>query len=144
MSAAIRQPGDAAKAIAAGAATVMVGSLLAGADESPGLMMTRKGHRYKVSRGMASVEASVARKAREGDGQMEQEDIDEYVSEGVEAAVPHRGRAKDILVQLVGGIQSGMSYSGAHSIAEFQEKAIFMRMTESGLLESRPHDVEVL
>ena len=140
----IRQPGDAAKAIAAGAATVMVGSLLAGADESPGLMMTRKGHRYKVSRGMASVEASVARKAREGDGQMEQEDIDEYVSEGVEAAVPHRGRAKDILVQLVGGIQSGMSYSGAHSIAEFQEKAIFMRMTESGLLESRPHDVEVL
>ncbi|MGE5139727.1 MAG: IMP dehydrogenase [Rudaea sp.] len=140
----IRQPGDAAKAIAAGAATVMVGSLLAGADESPGLVMTRNGHRYKVSRGMASVEATVARKTREGEGEVEQEDIDDYVSEGVEAAVPHRGRAREILTQLVGGFQSGMSYTGAHSIAEFQDKAVFMRMTESGLQESRPHDVEVL
>ncbi|OGO38164.1 MAG: hypothetical protein A2Z03_04200 [Chloroflexi bacterium RBG_16_56_8] len=66
------------------------------------------------------------------------------MSEGVEAAVPYRGRAKEVLTQLVGGIQSGMSYSGAHSIEEFCEKAIFVRMTPTGLRESMPHDVEVL
>ncbi|MGE5138451.1 MAG: IMP dehydrogenase, partial [Rudaea sp.] len=140
----IRQPGDAAKALAAGASTVMVGSLLAGTDESPGLMMTRNGHRYKASRGMASLQANVARKQREGEGWITQEEIDDYVSEGIEAAVPYRGRAKEVLTQLVGGIQSGMSYSGAHTLAEFHEKAVFVRMTPSGLKESLPHDVELL
>ncbi len=140
----IRTPGDAVKALAAGASTVMVGSLLAGTDESPGLMMTRKGHRYKVSRGMASVQASVVRKQREGNGWITQEDVDDYVSEGVEAAVPYRGRVKEVLTQLVGGVQSGMSYSGAHSIEELQQKAVFVRMTPAGLKESLPHDVEVL
>lgn len=140
----IRQPGDAAKALAAGAATVMIGSLLAGTDESPGLMMTRKGHRYKASRGMASLQANVARKQREENTWITQEEIDDYVSEGVEAAVPYRGRAKEVLTQLVGGIQSGMSYSGAHTLEEFHDKAIFMQMTGSGLQESLPHDVELL
>ncbi|MBI5301691.1 MAG: IMP dehydrogenase [Chloroflexi bacterium] len=140
----IKSAGDVAKAIAAGASSVMIGSLLAGTDESPGLMMTRKGHRYKTSRGMASAQANVARKAREGEGDVTQEEIDEYVSEGVEAAVPYRGKAREILGQLVGGLQSGMSYSGAHSIAELQEKAEFVRMTSTGLRESHPHDVEVL
>jgi len=139
----IRQPGDLAKAIAAGAHTAMIGSLLAGTDESPGLMMTRKGHRYKASRGMASREANIDRKQREGDD-VTQEEIDEYVAEGVEAAVPYRGRAREVLNQLVGGLQSGMSYSGAHSVEEFQQKAIFVRMTGAGLKESGPHDVEVL
>jgi IMP dehydrogenase len=140
----IRQPGDVVKALAAGASTVMIGSLFAGTDESPGLMMTRKGHRYKVSRGMASLEASALRKQREGDGWITQEEIDEYVSEGVEAAVPYRGSVKEVLTQLVGGVQSGMSYSGAHSVNELREKAVFVRMTPSGLKESLPHDVEVL
>lgn len=139
----IRQPGDLAKAIAAGAQTAMIGSLLAGTDESPGLVMTRKGHRYKASRGMASREANMDRKQREGDD-VTQEEIEEYVAEGVEAAVPYRGRAREVLNQLVGGLQSGMSYSGAHSIEEFQQKAIFVRMTGAGLKESGPHDVEVL
>ncbi|HJR79421.1 MAG TPA: IMP dehydrogenase [Anaerolineales bacterium] len=139
----IRKPGDLAKAIAAGAQTAMIGSLLAGTDESPGLMMTRKGHRYKVSRGMASQEANLNRKQREGDD-VTQEEIEEYVAEGVEAAVPYRGRAREVLNQLVGGLQSGMSYSGAHSIEEFQQKSIFVRMTGAGLKESGPHDVEVL
>lgn len=139
----IRKPGDLAKAIAAGAQTAMIGSLLAGTDESPGLMMTRKGHRYKVSRGMASQEAKINRKQREGDD-VTQEEIEEYVAEGVEAAVPYRGRAREVLNQLVGGLQSGMSYSGAHSIDEFQQKAIFVSMTGAGLKESGPHDVEVL
>ena len=84
----IRNSGDVAKALSAGASTVMIGSLLAGTDESPGLMMTRGGHRYKTSRGMASVQANADRKNREGDGWITQEEIDEYVSEGVEAAVP--------------------------------------------------------
>ena len=139
----IRQPGDLAKAIAAGAQTAMIGSLLAGTDESPGLIMTRRGHRYKASRGMASLEANIERNKREGND-LTHEEIEDYVAEGVEAAVPYHGRAREVLTQLVGGLQSGMSYSGAHSIEEFQEKAIFVRMTGAGLRESGPHDVEVL
>ena len=139
----IRYPGDVAKAIAAGAQTVMIGSLLAGTDESPGLIMTRRGHKYKASRGMASLAANIERNKREGND-LTREEIEDYVAEGVEAAVPYRGRAREVLTQLVGGLQSGMSYSGAHTIEEFQEKAIFIRMTGSGLKESGPHDVEVL
>jgi IMP dehydrogenase len=139
----IRQPGDLAKAIAAGAQTAMIGSLLAGTDESPGLVLTRKGHRYKASRGMASLEANIARNKREGND-LTREEIEDYVAEGVEAAVPYRGRAREVLTQLVGGLQSGMSYSGVTSIEEFQEKAIFVRMTGAGLKESGAHDVETL
>ncbi len=139
----IRQPGDLAKAIAAGAQTAMIGSLLAGTDESPGLIMTRRGHRYKASRGMASLEANIERNKREGND-LTHEEIEDYVAEGVEAAVPYRGRAREMLTQLVGGLQSGMSYSGAQSIEEFQQKALFVRMTGAGLKESGPHDVEVL
>jgi IMP dehydrogenase len=139
----IRHPGDVAKALAAGAHTVMIGSMLAGTDESPGMIMTRRGHRYKASRGMASLEANIERNKREGND-LTQEEIEDYVAEGVEAAVPYRGKAREVLTQLVGGLQSGMSYSGAHSIEELQEKAIFVRMTGAGLKESGPHDVEVL
>jgi len=139
----IRQPGDVAKAIAAGAGTVMVGSVLAGTDESPGLIMTRRGHRYKASRGMASLTANIERNKREGND-LTREEIEEYVAEGVEAAVPYRGKTREVLTQLIGGLQSGMSYSGAHTIEEFQQKAIFVRMTGAGLKESGPHDVEVL
>lgn len=139
----IRFPGDVAKAIAAGASCVMIGSMLAGTDESPGMMMTRRGHKYKASRGMASLSANIERNKREGND-LTKEEIEDYVAEGVEAAVPYRGKVREVLNQLVGGLQSGMSYSGAHSIAEFQDKAIFMRMTGAGLKESGPHDVEVL
>ncbi len=139
----IRHPGDVAKAIAAGASSVMVGSLLAGTDESPGLVTTRKGHRYKASRGMASREANINRKQREGDD-VTQEEIEEYVAEGVEAAVPYRGSTREVLTQLVGGLQSGMSYSGAHSLDEFRQKAVFVKVTGSGIRESGPHDVDVL
>jgi len=140
----IRTSGDIVKALAAGASAVMIGSLLAGTDESPGLLMTRKGHRYKVSRGMASLQANVARKVREGEGDITQEEIEDYVSEGVEAAVPYRGSAREMLTQLIGGLQSGMSYTNAHTVEELHEKAVFVRMTEVGLRESRPHDVEVI
>jgi IMP dehydrogenase len=139
----IRFPGDVAKAIAAGAQTVMIGSMLAGTDESPGMIMTRRGHRYKASRGMASLAANIDRNKREGND-LTREEIEDYVAEGVEAAVPYRGKAREVLNQLVGGLQSGMSYSGAKDILEFQQKAIFTRMTGAGLRESGPHDVEVL
>jgi len=140
----IRTSGDIVKALAAGASTVMIGSLLAGTDESPGLLMTRKGHRYKVSRGMASLQASAARKVREGEGEITQEEIEDYVSEGVDASVPYRGSAREMLNQLIGGLQSGMSYTNAHTIDELYEKAVFVRITDVGLAESRPHDVEVM
>ena len=139
----IRQSGDIAKALAAGAQTVMLGSMLAGTDESPGMIMTRRGHRYKASRGMASLGANIERNKKEGND-LTREDVEEYVAEGVEAAVPYRGKAREVLTQLVGGLQSGMSYSGVHTIEELQEKAIFMRMTGAGLKESGPHDVEVI
>lgn len=139
----IRHPGDVAKAIAAGAQSVMIGSMLAGTDESPGLIMTRRGHRYKASRGMASLTANIERNKREGND-LTREEIEDYVAEGVEAAVPYRGKAREVLTQLVGGLQSGMSYSGSRNIEEFQQKAIFVRMTGAGLKESGPHDVEVL
>ena len=139
----VRQPGDVAKAIAAGAQTVMIGSMLAGTDESPGMIMTRRGHRYKASRGMASREATIDRNRKEGND-LTQEEIEEYVAEGVEAAVPYRGKTREVLTQLVGGLQSGMSYSGAQTVEEFQKKAIFVRMTGAGLRESGPHDVELL
>ena len=139
----IRHPGDVAKAIAAGAQTVMIGSMLAGTDESPGMVMTRRGHRYKTSRGMASLTANIERNKREGND-LTREEIEDYVAEGVEAAVPYRGKAREVVMQLIGGLQSGMSYSGADSIEDFQQKATFIRMTGAGLRESGPHDVEVL
>jgi IMP dehydrogenase len=140
----VRTSGDIVKALAAGASSVMIGSLLAGTDESPGMLMTRKGHRYKVSRGMASLQATLARKTREGEGEITREEIEDYVSEGVEAAVPYRGSAREMLKQLVGGLQSGMSYTNAHSIDELYEKAVLVRMTPVGLKESHPHDVDVI
>ena len=139
----IRQPGDVAKAIAAGAQTVMIGSMLAGTDESPGMIMTRRGHKYKASRGMASLGANIERNKKEGND-LTREEVEDYVAEGVEAAVPYRGKAREVLNQLVGGLQSGMSYSGVHTLEELQEKAIFVRMTGAGLRESGPHDVEVI
>ena len=140
----VRTSGDIVKALAAGASTVMIGSLLAGTDESPGMLVTRKGHRYKASRGMASLQATLARKSREGKLEITKEEIEDYVSEGVEASVPYRGSAREMLKKLVGGLQSGMSYTDAHSVDELHEKAVLVRMTPVGLKESHPHDVEVI
>ncbi len=139
----VRTSGDIVKALAAGASTVMIGSLLAGTDESPGFLITRQGYRYKASRGMASLQANMARKARESEIEITEEEIEDYISEGVEAMVPYRGSALELLKQLVGGLQSGMSYTNAHSVDELYEKAIFVRMTPVGLQESQPHDVLV-
>ena len=136
----IRMGGDVAKAIAAGAESVMIGNLLAGTPESPGIVVTRNGTRVKVFRGMASSAAAAARRAAEGDGEDETE-FSPVVAEGVEAVVPLRDAATVILHGLIGGLRSGMSYSDARTIPEFHRNARFVRITPGGLRESHPHDV---
>jgi IMP dehydrogenase len=140
----LRNSGDITKALAAGASTVMLGSLLAGTDESPGAAVIRNGRRYKVVRGMASLTANVARKEIERQGEAEPDEWVEVVPEGVEAVVPYRGSVADILHQLVGGLRSGMSYGGVRTLAELWESAEFIRITPAGREESGVHDVSVL
>ena len=142
----IRNGGDLTKALAAGADTAMVGSLLAGTEESPGASIVRDGRRFKVVRGMASLSANVERRAIEkvGDALAEALEWEQVVPEGVEAVVPYRGDAGDILHQLVGGLRSGLSYAGATCIAELQQNAEFIRITPGGVRESGAHDVEQL
>ncbi len=143
----IRNSGDVTKALAAGAASVMMGNLLAGTTESPGLIIRRGGRPYKISRGMASAEAALERMAREqperGWAEWEEE-IEQVVPEGVEAAVPYRGDVGEIIFQLVGGLRSGMSYCNARNLEELRRNATFVRITEAGRRESGPHDIEVM
>jgi IMP dehydrogenase len=135
----IRNSGDITKALAAGASSVMIGSMLAGTDESPGVTVMRNGRKYKLHRGMASVGASLKR------GTPESEDdsaLLDYVAEGIEAFVPYRGNSHEIIAQLAGGIRSGLSYCGARTLAELRQNASFVRLTQAALSESYPHDVE--
>jgi IMP dehydrogenase len=137
----VRNSGDLTKALAAGADTAMVGSLLAGTEESPGASVVRDGQRFKVVRGMASLMANVDRQTIEK-GELDMEDWERVVPEGVEAVVPYRGAVEDILHQLVGGLRSGLSYAGATSIKELQANAEFIRITPAGVKESGAHDVQ--
>ena len=135
----IRNSGDITKALAAGASSVMIGSMLAGTDESPGVTVMRNGRKYKLHRGMASVGASLKR------GTPESEDdsaLLDYVAEGIEAFVPYRGDSHEIITQLVGGVRSGLSYCGARTLAELRQNASFVRLSPAALKESYPHDVE--
>lgn len=135
----IRNSGDITKALAAGASSVMIGRMLAGTDESPGVTVMRNGRKYKLHRGMASVGASLKR------GIPESEDdsaLLDYVAEGIEAFVPYRGNSHEIIAQLAGGIRSGLSYCGARTLAELRQNASFVRLTQAALSESYPHDVE--
>jgi IMP dehydrogenase len=140
----IRTSGDVTKAIAAGASSIMLGGMLAGTDESPGASVIREGRRYKVIRGMASLTANVARKEIEQQGEIEPEEWEKVVPEGVEAMVPHRGAVADILHQIVGGLRSGMSYAGATTLNELSQNAEFIRITPAGMRESGAHDVNIL
>ncbi|MEM7538637.1 MAG: IMP dehydrogenase [Chloroflexota bacterium] len=145
----IKQSGDMVKALAAGASTVMIGSLFAGCDESPGAPVLRNGQKFKVVRGMASLSAAIGRRQAEQAGQDDMddesaenpEDWDKYVPEGVEAVVPYRGNVREIFHQLVGGLRSGLSYGGARTIEELWENAEFMEITSAGVRESGSHDV---
>ena len=143
----IQKAGDLVKALAAGAEAVMIGSLFAGTDEAPGSPVIRDGQKVKVVRGMASLGATMGRRAAER-GQDESaedaEDWDKVVPEGVEAVVPYRGHVAEVLTQLVGGLRSGLSYGGAHNIKELQENAEFIEITPAGVKESGSHDVRKL
>ncbi len=142
----IRNSGDLVKALAAGASSVMVGSLLAGTTESPGRVVIRNGRRYKIVRGMASLTANIDRQQVADEVRETGQEIDweKVVPEGVEAVVPFRGNVSEVLDQLVGGLRSGLSYGGAFTIEELWENAEFIQITPAGLFESRPHDVETL
>ena len=139
-----RTSGDATKALASGASSVMVGSMLGGTDESPGTVLTKNGKRFKVYRGMASLAASIGRKSKETGSISFDDDLNDYVAEGVEAMVPYKGTVTDILKQLTGGVRSGLSYCGAHTIPQMQENAEFIKMSRAGFAESQPHDVSLM
>jgi IMP dehydrogenase len=141
----IRNSGDMTKALAAGASSVMVGSLFGGTDESPGKTLVKNGKKFKMYRGMASFYASLGRKYREEGSQVvDSDDLNDYVPEGVEAMVPYKGSVVEIVRQLSGGLRSGLSYCGARTIQEMQQNAEFVKMTSAGFIESQPHDVDVM
>ncbi|MDA8065586.1 MAG: IMP dehydrogenase [Thermaerobacter sp.] len=135
----VRLSGDLTKALAAGAGVVMLGSLLAGTEESPGEMEIYKGRSFKVYRGMGSLSAM---RAGSGDRYF-QEGEPKLVPEGIEGRVPYRGPLSDTAFQLVGGLRAGMGYVGSRSIPELWDKARFIRITGAGLKESHPHDVDI-
>ena len=135
----IKYSGDIVKALAAGANTVMLGSLLAGCEEAPGESEIYQGRQFKSYRGMGSIAAmqngSKDRYFQEGNKKL--------VPEGVEGRVPYRGALADNIFQLMGGVKSGMGYTGCATIAELHEKAQFVRITGAGLIESHPHDISI-
>ena len=138
----IKVSGDLAKAIAAGAACAMIGSLLAGTDESPGEVFLYQGRSYKAYRGMGSVGA-MARGSADRYFQQEVRDSLKLVPEGIEGQVPYKGPVGSVLHQLVGGLRAAMGYTGAATIEEFQNKADFIRISAASLRESHPHDVSI-
>jgi IMP dehydrogenase len=143
----MRTSGDVTKALAAGASTVMLGSMLAGTEEAPGAEIVRQGRRFKVVRGMASLSANVERRKidqENGGEELSDELWSEVVPEGVEALVPFRGEVSEILHQIIGGVRSGMSYAGAHSLPELWANAEFIRVTDAGKVESGAHDVDLV
>jgi IMP dehydrogenase len=136
----VKFSGDVAKAIAAGADVVMIGSLFAGTEEAPGEVILFQGRSFKTYRGMGSIGAM-----REGSRDRYAQDAtaseSKLVPEGIEGRVPYKGTLADMVTQLVGGLRSGMGYTGCHTITEFQEKTRFLRITSAGLKESHVHDV---
>jgi len=138
----IKYSGDLAKAIAAGADCVMMGSMLAGTEEAPGEVFLFKGRSYKSYRGMGSVVA-MARGSADRYFQKEVTDAMKLVPEGIEGQVPYKGPVGPILHQMVGGLRAAMGYTGAKTVEEFQAKAQFVRITNAGLRESHVHDVTI-
>lgn len=133
----IRYSGDIVKALAAGASSVMMGSIFAGTEEAPGETILYQGRKYKVYRGMGSLGAMRAGSC----DRYFQEDVGKLVPEGVEGMVPYKGALRDVVVQLVGGIKAGMGYVGASNLQELRERAVFVRVSSAGVREGHPHDV---
>jgi IMP dehydrogenase len=138
----VRQSGDIVKALAAGASSVMLGSLLAGTEESPGETILFRGRQFKTVRGMGSLGAMEAGSAdRYAQGEVREKM--KFVPEGVEGMVPYKGAVADFVYQLVGGLRSGMGYCGARTLPELAQRAKFLRVTVAGLRESHPHDIQI-
>ena len=137
----IRYSGDIAKAIAAGADSVMLGSLLAGTDEAPGRLIAMKGRRYKQYRGMGSL--GVMSGGESSDRYFQKKDIgkNKYVPEGVEGATPYVGNVSEVLYQLMGGLKSAMGYTGSKTIADLKKNGKFVQITSAGYAESHPHNI---
>jgi IMP dehydrogenase len=138
----IRQSGDITKALAAGASSVMIGSLFAGLKESPGQLAIYKGRQFKEYRGMGSLGAMVKGSA-ERYGQKKTTDKGKLVPEGVEGRVPYRGALSDFMYQLVGGLRAGMGYCGALSIEQLRKDSRFIRISQASASESHPHDIQI-
>lgn len=136
----VKYSGDVAKAIAAGADSVMIGSLLAGTDESPGETILFEGRSYKVYRGMGSLESM---RKGSADRYFQKRQADKMVPEGIVGRVPYKGPVAESIFQLTGGLRAGMGITGCKDIAEFKKKAKFVRITGAGLRESHPHDVKI-
>jgi IMP dehydrogenase len=138
----IKYSGDITKAIAAGADSVMLGSMFAGTEESPGEEIIFNGRRYKTYQGMGSL---AAMKRGSGDRYFQDGSVEakKLVPEGIEARVPFKGKLEDVVYQLIGGLRSGMGYCGTSTINELQEKGVFVKISNAGLIESHPHDVEL-
>ncbi len=137
----IRTSGDIVKVLATGASTVMIGALFAGCKESPAMAFFKDNQKFKLIRGMASLMANHDRQHKD---RSVERDLKNYAAEGVEAVVPYRGSVADLINQFLGGIRSGFSYSGAKNLAELWEKAEFIQITQSSLIESNHHDVKVM
>lgn len=139
----VRFSGDVAKAIAAGAESVMLGNLMAGTKEAPGRVITIKGRKYKQYRGMGSLGAMAGGECSDRYFQNNNRELGKtkFVPEGVEGAIPYRGSVSDTIYQLIGGLRSSMGYCGAANIKEMREKSRFIRVTPSGMTESHPHDI---
>ncbi len=133
----IKQPADLVKALAAGSDTVMIGGQFAGTEETPGPTLNYKGRQYKISRGMASLTASLSRPDAK-------ENFNQITPEGIEARVPYRGPVQNIINNFIGGLRSGMSYGNARNLEELRNNAEFIRITHSGQIESGSHDNEVI
>lgn len=138
----VKFSGDITKALALGANTVMIGNLLAGAEEAPGETILYQGRTYKMYRGMGSIGA-MEKGSKDRYGQMETTDLEKLVPEGIEGKVPYKGNASGIIHQLIGGLKSGMGYLGARNIEELQLKARYVQITGQGLKESHVHDVSI-
>jgi IMP dehydrogenase len=138
----IRYTGDIVKALAAGAHSIMAGSLFAGVDESPGQTLILEGRKYKTYRGMGSLEA-MQQGSKDRYFQDMEDEIKKLVPEGIVGRVPYKGSLSEVIYQMVGGLRSGMGYTGSRTIEDLQ-KAKFIKITSAGVRESHPHDVTII
>ena len=139
----IKYSGDIVKALAVGASTVMLGNLLAGTDTTPGEIVYYQGRSYKMYRGMGSVEA-MKEGGKERYFQAAEFDVNKFIPEGIVGRVPYKGMLEEVVYQLVGGLKSGMVYTGSRTLADLRKKARIIEITTAGLQESHPHDVSII